>query len=383
MTWDVIVIGVGGMGSAVVYELAARGCKVLGLEQHNIPHDLGSSHGVNRMIRLAYAEDPRYVPMVRRSYKLWRELGRKVRERLLFITGGVDAGAEDSWIVQGSLKSCVAHGLKFDLLTSAELHQRFPGFRLPKRMIALYQPQGGFVLSERSIVAHVSLALGLGAEIHAREKVLSWEVRGGKVVVKTDRGQYKASRLVITAGAWAGEVIKSLNGLVTAERQVLLWVQPKRPELFRLGAFPVFYMQDGKDKFYGLPPYGVPGFKFGKYNHLNELVDPNRMDRECHPKDEEVLRRGIRKFFPEADGPTIAMKTCLFENTSDEHFILDQHPQFPQVSIAAGFSGHGFKFCPVVGEIMADLALDGGSKSFDLSLFSLERFRSRKKRSTN
>ena len=374
MTWDVIVIGVGGMGSAVVYQLAARGCKVLGLEQHNIPHDFGSSHGVNRMIRLAYAEDPRYVPMVRRSYKLWRELGRKVRERLLFITGGVDAGAEDSWIVQGSLKSCVSHGLKFDLLTSAELHRRFPGFRLPKRMIALYQPQGGFVLSERSIVAHVSLALDLGAEIHAREEVLRWEVRGRKVLIETNRGRYTASRLVITAGAWAGQIINSLKGVVNAERQVLLWVQPKRPELFRMDAFPVFYMQDGEEKFYGMPPYGIPGFKFGKYNHLHEAVNPDEMDRECHPKDEEVLRRGIRKFFPDADGPTIAMKTCLFENTSDEHFILDHHPEFPQVSIAAGFSGHGFKFCPAVGEIMADLVLEGGSQAFDLSLFRMDRF---------
>ena len=159
MIWDVIVIGVGGMGSAVAFELAKRGRKVLALEQHNIPNDLGASLGINRMIRLAYAEDPRYVPMVRRSYRLWRDLGRAVRERLLFITGGIDAGAEDSWIVRGSLEACAEHKLKHETLTAAQLHKRFPGFLLPRTMVAVYQPQGGFVLSERSIVAHVSLAL--------------------------------------------------------------------------------------------------------------------------------------------------------------------------------------------------------------------------------
>jgi sarcosine oxidase len=179
---------------------------------------------------------------------------------------------------------------------------------------------------------------------------------------------------VITAGPWAAQVIEKLRGVVKPERQVLIWVQPKKPELFQLNRFPVFYMQDEhEEKYYGLPIYGIPGFKFGKYNHLHQQVDPNTMDRECRLEDERVLRKGIRKYFPEADGPTIAMKTCLFSNTADENFILDLHPDYPEVSIAAGFSGHGYKFCPVVGEIMADLALEGGSKRYDLGLFRLER----------
>jgi sarcosine oxidase len=377
MIWDVIVIGVGGMGSATAYTLAARRQKVLALEQHNIPHDLGSSHGINRMIRLAYAEGAGYIPLLRRAYELWEDRGLQFGEQLLFITGGIDAGAEESAIVQGSLNSCKEHDLTFEKLTAKELSDRFPGFQLPESMVAVYQPQGGFVLSERSIVAHVSLALDLGAEIHAREQVLNWEVKNDMVSVGTDRGSYQANRLVITAGPWASQVMRPLTGVVKPERQVLIWVQPKRPELFQLGRFPVFYMQDDNEKFYGLPIYGIPGFKFGKYNHLKEQVDPNTMDRECRSRDELVLREGIRKFFPDADGPTIAMKTCLFSNTSDENFILDVHPECPQVSIAAGFSGHGFKFCPVVGEIMADFALEGGSSSFDLSLFRLDRLLSR------
>lgn len=373
MTWDVIVIGFGGMGSAITYHVAARGRKVLALEQFNLPNDLGSSGGVNRIIRLAYAEDPRYVPLLRRAYRLWRELGRTVHERLLFITGGIDAGDEDSWLIQGSIAACHAHSLRHELLTAAQLRRRFPAFQLPKRMVAVYQPDGGFVLSERSIVAHVSAALGLGAEVHAQERVLGWEVSKGRVRVRTDRGSYEARRLVIGAGPWAAKAVRELRGHVTPERQVLLWVQPKKPERFQIGAFPVFYMQDGSDKYYGFPIYGIPGFKIGKYHHLNEVVDPDDMDRTCHPRDERTVRNAIRKYFPDADGPIIAMKTCLFSNTQDEHFILDLHPQYPEVSIAAGFSGHGFKFCSVVGEIMADLALVGGCKNFDLGLFQFQR----------
>lgn len=374
MTWDVIVIGVGGMGSATVYELARRGCRVLGIEQHNIPNDVGASHGINRMIRLAYAEDPRYIPMVQRAYKLWQAIGKKAKEQLLFVTGGVDAGPEDSWIFQGSLKSCLEHKLKHQVLTSSQLSKRFPGFRLPKSMMAVYQPDGGFVLSERAIVAHANLSLELGAEIHAQEQVIDWKVRKGVVTVKTDRGSYRAKRLVITAGPWIGHVVERLRGVVIPERQVLLWVQPKKPALFEMGKFPVFYMQDERsEKYYGMPIYGIPGFKFGKYNHLREQIDPDTMDREVHRKDEHVLRKAIRKYLPDADGPVIAMKTCIFSNTSDENFILDFHPDYPEVAIAAGFSGHGFKFCPVVGEIMADLVLEGGSKNFDLDAFKLQR----------
>lgn len=374
MIWDVIVIGVGGMGSATAYQLAARGCKVLALEQHNIPHDLGSSHGVNRIIRLAYAEGSAYVPMLRRAYRLWRDLEIKAREQLLFITGGIDAGPEGVGLVKGTLESCAKYNLDHETLTSRELRRRFPGFHLPKKLVAVYQPESGFVLSERSIVAHTFLALDLGAEIHAREQVLEWKVEKRKVTVRTDRGCYRASRLVITAGPWATHVVESLRNIVKPERQVLIWVQPKRPEFFQMDSFPVFYMQDEQDeKFYGFPIYGIPGFKIGKYNHKREQVDPDTMDRSCDFTDEQVLRKAIRRYFSDADGPVIAMTTCLFSNTADENFILDLHPAFPQVSIAAGFSGHGFKFCPVVGEIMSDLALEGGSKSFDLSPFRLNR----------
>src|SRR5262245_19950651 len=233
-SYDVVIVGTGSMGSAALYHFAKRRMRVLGIDQFDIPSSLGASVGVNRIIRLAYAEDTRYVPLLRRAYRLWRELGRTVHERLLFTTGGIDAGYEDSWIIQGSLAACKTHRLRHELLTAAQLRQRFPAFQLPKRMVAVYQPDGGFVLSERSIVAHVSAALNLGAEVHAQEQVLGWEVSRGRVRVRTDRGVYQARRLVIAAGPWAAKAARELRGHVTPERQVLLWVQPRNPDLFQL-----------------------------------------------------------------------------------------------------------------------------------------------------
>jgi sarcosine oxidase len=373
MRYDVIVIGVGGMGSAAVYHLARRGARVLGLERYDIPHDLGSSHGVNRIIRLAYAEHPAYVPLLRRAYELWREIELHAGERLLYITGSVDAGLPEGETVTGSLLSCQTHHLPHEVLDAGALHRRFPGYGLPSDMVAVYQSDGGFVLSERAIVAHVTAAHALGADIRAREPVDSWEAVGSGVRVRTSDGTYEASRLVVTAGPWAATLVAALGPVAIPERQVLLWAHPTRPDHFRLGAFPVFNLEAAEGRFYGFPVYSVPGFKIGRYHHRRQSGDADATDRGCYPDDEAVLREGIRRYFPDANGPTMAMKTCLFTNSPDEHFILDVLPGQTQVSIAAGFSGHGFKFCSVVGEIMAELALEGGTRH-DLALFRLSRF---------
>jgi sarcosine oxidase len=374
--YDAIVIGVGGMGSAAVYHLARRGQHALGLEQFDIPHDRGSSHGTNRIIRLAYWEHPSYVPLLRRAYELWRELEHRAGERLLIITGGIDAGPEGCKTVAGSLLSCDLHHLPHETMTAAELHRRFPGYRLPPDMIAVYQPDGGFVMSERAIVAHVTVAQALGAEIRAREPVVAWEAGSGGVRVRTSRDTYTADRLIITAGPWTAGLVPALAQAAVPERQVLLWAQPLRPEYFQPATFPVFNMESPEGRFYGFPVYGIPGFKIGKYHHRLERTGPDTVDREIHPEDETVLRDGIRRYFPDADGPTMAMTTCLFTNSPDEHFILDRHPDHANVCLAAGFSGHGYKFCSVVGEITAGLALDGRSP-FDLSLFTVKRLTSR------
>jgi sarcosine oxidase len=374
MTYDVIVVGVGGMGSATAYHLARRGAKVLGLERFNIPHDLGSSHGVNRIIRLAYAEGSAYVPLLLRAYELWRELEQLASERLLFLTGSVDAGTATGARITGSLSSAKQHNITHELLDADGVNRRFPGYRLSPDMVAVYQPDGGFVLSERSIVAHVALAQDMGAEIHGREPVLSWTAAVDGVTVTTSRAQYQGKQLVITAGPWAAALIPELSERAIPQRQVMLWTQPTRPEHFGINTFPVFNIETPQGDFSGFPVHGTPGFKIGKYYHRNETIDDlDIMDRECHQEDEELLRASIRRYFPEADGPTMAMMTCIFTNSPDRHFFIDLHPVFPTVCFAAGFSGHGFKFCSVVGEIMADLALDGETRH-KIEMFRLSRF---------
>ena len=372
--YDVIVLGIGGMGSATVYHLARRRRKVLGLERFSLAHDQGSSHGVNRIIRLAYAEHPSYVPLVRRAYELWRELENRVGERLLFITGGLDIGPENGEIFAGSLASCRQHHIPHQILTAREIACRYPGMHLPDNLLSVYQADGGFVLSERGILAHVTAAQALGAEIHACERVIEWSPEGSGVVVRTDRDTYRADRLVITAGAWIGDAVPALARVAVPERQVLIWTQPLRPEYFAMGAFPIFNMEAEEGRLYGLPVYGIPGFKFGRFHHREERSHPDAMNRGFDAADERLLRAGIARYFPQANGPALAMKTCIFTLAPDEHFILDRHPEYEQASIASPCSGHGFKFAPVVGEIMADFAIDGGCRNWDLSLFRIDRF---------
>jgi sarcosine oxidase len=370
--YDAIVVGVGGMGSAASYYLARRGKRVLGLERFGIPHSMGSSHGHTRIIRLAYYEHPSYVLLLRRAYELWREIQEKADERLLHITGSVDSGPEDSWVFKGSWESCRLHDLPHEVLTGSELHRRYPGYRLPDDHLALVQPEGGFLAPEKCIVSYVMAAQAHGAEIHARERVLEWEPLEGGVRVRTDRGVYEADKLVVTAGAWDGELVDVLEGLAVPERQVLAWLQPTRPERFRPENFPVFNLLVDEGRFYGFPVHGVPGFKFGKYHHLEEVVDPETLDRETHDYDEQLLRDFAERYFPDGCGPTMDLQTCMFTNTPDNHFVIDVHPDYEQVSFASPCSGHGYKFASVIGEVMADLA-DTGITRHDISLFRLDR----------
>ena len=371
--FDVIVVGVGGMGSAACYHLARRGRRVLGLERFDVPHAMGSSHGVNRIIRLAYYEDPRYVPLLRRAYELWRELQAGVGEQLLHITGSIDAGDRGGEVFQGSLRSCELHELPHEVLTSDDLSRRFPAYHLPPGHLALYQPDGGFLLSERCVVAHVCGALAAGAKIRARERVLHWEPIADGVRIETDRGSYEADRLVISAGAWMEQLAPGFARLARPERQVLAWLQPAHPDLFAPERFPVFNLTAEEGRYYGFPVFGIPGFKVGRYHHLDEQIDPDDFDREPNAADEAILREFAARYFPDGAGATLTLKSCIFTNTPDEHFIIDVLPDAPQVVVASPCSGHGFKFCSVVGEILADLATRGKT-SHDIGLFRLSRF---------
>ena len=365
-----IVVGVGGLGSAALFHLARSGLRVLGIERFGVPNEQGSSHGVTRIIRLAYYEDPSYVPLLRRAYVLWRELEQVAGEQLLRITGSVDAGPRDSLVFEGSVRSCLEHGLEHEVIDGAEVNRRFPGYRLPAESMAVFQSDGGFLLPERCIVAHIDAALVAGATVKMDERVLGWEPVGGGVCVTTDRAVYEGERLVLAAGAWEGE----LTGLpVVAERQVLAWLDPLRPELFSPDRFPVFNLIVEEGRYYGFPVFGIPGFKFGRYHHLEEVGDPDVLDREPSQRDEQVLREFAERYFPDGAGPTSSLKACLFENTPDEHFLLGPHPEHENVIVAGGGSGHGFKFASVIGEVVGQL-VRGESPQLDISLLSPQRF---------
>ena len=371
--FDCIVIGVGGMGSSTLYNLAKRGRRVLGLEQFDIPHAEGSSHGVNRIIRLAYYEHPSYVPLLRRAYELWSEIESVTGEQLLYKTGSIDTAPSGHEVFEGSLESCLLHDIPHRVLNHAQINEEFPGYQLPPGHMGLLQGDGGFVLSERSIVAYTNAAMSTGAEIHAREVVSGWEPDQGGVRVFTDRGEYTAERLVITAGAWTSGMVPILDDLAVPERQVLAWLQPIDGSLYTPEVFPVFNAYFDEGRYYGFPVYGIPGFKVGRYHHLEEVIDPDFAIKTVNSEDEAVLRSAVERYFPKANGTTMTLKTCMFTNTPDEHFIVDLLPANSQVAVAAGFSGHGFKFASVIGEILADLAINGETEH-NIDLLKIDRF---------
>ena len=375
--YDAIVVGLGGMGSAALYHLAKRGVKALGIERFEIPHEMGSSHGLTRIIRLAYYEDLSYVPLLRRSYELWDDLEKAFGERLFFQTGSIDMGPPGSEVFSGSLRSCQENELEHEVLDSKGLRARFPGYQMPPETMAVFQPQGGLLVPERCITAHVELAAKYGATVHKGERVLGWDILVDKrVAVRTDASRYVTEKLIICGGAWAAKLAPALAGLAVPERQVLIWLETREPGLFAPERFPVWNGQVEEGRYYGFPEFNpsgrTPGMKFGRYHHREEACDADTVDRALYAEDEALLRGFAERYFPAGAGKTLNMVVCMFTNTTDEHFVLDTLPEAPQVSVAAGFSGHGFKMASVVGEIMADLAQHGETRH-DIALHRLAR----------
>ncbi|KAK9845939.1 hypothetical protein WJX81_006509 [Elliptochloris bilobata] len=364
------------MGSAALYHMSKRGLKVLGLEQFSVAHDKGSSHGLSRIIRLAYHEDASYVPLLRRAFALWRELEAETDQELLTMTGCINTSlpTKDS-VFDNCRLSAEEHGLQHEVLTPEQVSKRFPGYRLPPGFKALYQREGGILAPERCVAAHAAAAAARGAVIRERQAATAWRVdeASGNVLVTTERGTYRGRRLVATAGAWIPRLVPQLQALCKVERQVVAWFGDAHPA-FSAEAFPVFVLHDEElGYYYGFPTHGNPGLKIGKFNHLQEEVDPDRQSREITPRDEEVMRAAVAKFFPQANGEMRHACVCVFTNTPDSHFIIDKHPEHPQVVVCSACSGHGFKFASVIGECLADLA-QSGTTEHDISLHRLSRF---------
>jgi sarcosine oxidase len=370
-TYDSIVIGVGGMGSAAVYELARRGRRVLGLEQFAVAHELGSAAGSTRIFRFAYFEDPGYVPLMRLSLERWRALERDCGENLITVTGGLDIGPATGRVVRGSKEACRRHRLRHAVLTASEAAKRFPAWRLPPDFEVVHQPEAGYLRADRSILAHVALARRHGAEVRENERVRGLKASAHGVAVTTDQGRYQAGSVVLAAGAWTAKLLDGLAHLAVPERQVVAWY-PMPGEAFAAQAFPVFILECPQSGiFYGFPRLPGEGLKIGKFHHRGERVDPDRIERRVVAADLAVLE-DIGRYLAAAPGAPLAHKTCMFVNSPDEHFIVDVLPEAPNVVVAAGFSGHGYKFCSGIGEILADLVCRG-TTAHDIEAFRLAR----------
>jgi sarcosine oxidase len=371
--YDVAVIGLGAMGSAALSALARRGARAVGIERFTPGHDQGSSHGETRVIRLGYMEHPSYVPLLRRTYELWRELEATSGRKLLHITGIAEIGPPDGTVVPGTILASRTHGLPHEMLDAAALMQRYPAFRIPRGYVGVVQPDGGFVTPEPAIEAQVTLARSAGAKVLTATKVDSIARRENGVRLAVGQDGIEADKVIVSAGAWVKQLLPDLPVQLRVTRQVLAWFQPVDASPFAPGRFPVFLLENRHGVHYGFPPHGAGTVKIAKHHHADEAVEPDGYDRTVSPADEAMIRAAVADHIPSANGRLVAARTCLYTVTPDGDFIIDCMPEAPNVIVASPCSGHGFKFSPVIGEILADLALTG-TTSHDISRFRLNRF---------
>lgn len=364
--YDVIVIGVGSMGGAACKTLAQRGVRVLGIEAFTPGHDQGSAHGGTRIVRQSYFEDLSYVPLLRRAFAGFRTLEEESGRALMTLCGGIYLGDPDDITFTGSRDAALFHGLDHEVLDAAEVRERFPTMAPAPDALAVYETNAGYVHPEETAIANAEVAERSGATLRLRERVRSWSATAGDgVTVVTDAGTYGADRLVLTPGAWAPVLLDGLALPLSVERMVFHWFTPDFSavpyEAWSSQRHPVYVEQTrGNGQIYGFPMTDGPdgGFKLG-YFHLGTPTTADTVDRVVAPEENEAMRARARQLFPHLTGPVVQSKTCLYTVTPDEHFVLGAHPEHPQVALGCGFSGHGFKFVPVIGEILADLVTTG------------------------
>jgi sarcosine oxidase len=372
-SYDVIIIGLGGMGSAAAYHLARRGQRVLGLEKFTPAHDKGSSHGGSRIIRQSYFEDPAYVPLLLRAYELWEGLAQDSGQEVYRITGGLFLGPPDCLTVAGSLRASRQWSLPHEVLDAAQIRSRFPNFTPQPGDVGLYEAKAGFARPEMTVAAHLDLAAREGATLRFGEEVLEWSESATGVTVTTGAGTYTAGQLVICPGAWAPQLLAELGIPITVERQVLYWLDP----VGGTAPFedqPIFINENAHGmQIYGFPAIDGPdgGVKVAFFRKGQECT-PDTIDRVVHPEEISAMRDRVTELLPALAGDCVHSATCMYSNTSDEHFVITRHPDYANVTVACGFSGHGFKFVPVVGEIVADLATTG-TTAHPIALFDPQR----------
>ncbi len=372
-TYDAIIIGAGTMGSAAAYHLALRGQRVLVLEQYKAVHDLGSHTGYTRIIRHAYFESPDYVPLVLRSDELWQLLEKETGKQMLVRSGGIDVGPEQSTVFSGALKACIDHHLPYEHLRSKEASTRWPQFHIPDDWHICFDPMAGFLIVEICIRSHLELAQQYGAVLNENESVEDIKFLGNSVQVQTSKASYDAGAVLVCGGAWNTRLLADLSLPLQIQRQAIGWFPPNDSSAFDPARFPVFLAETPAGIFYGFPLYQHEGLKLARHGGGLLFNDPNDVPREFSDHDAVQLQSFLKNYLPEVSSQLLEGKVCLYTMTPDQHFIIDVHPEFPRCFIAAGFSGHGFKFAPVVGEILADLCLDGKT-AHPIDGFRIDRF---------
>jgi sarcosine oxidase len=371
-SYDAIVAGLGAMGSATAYHLAGRGCRVLGLDRWSPGHTLGSSHGDSRIIREIYFEHPMYVPIVRRAYELWRDLEAQTNRRLLHETGGLMMGPADGEVVAGTLRAAAAWNMPHEVLSAEGVAKRFPAFRPQPDDVAVLDPRAGYLAPEDCNWTHLQLAESRGATLRYDEPVLSWTADGDGVRVTTPRDTYLAGRLVLCAGARTQALLPDLPLPLSVERQVLHWFDVSvSATRYDPGRCPIYAYEFARGRFcYGFPRL-AGGVKAAIMHDGERATDADMVRRTVDDRDAEPLRAALARILPDlATAPIRDRAVCLFTNMPDGHFLIDVHPEHPQVLISSPCSGHGFKFASAIGEIHADLVMTGQSR-FDLSAFAL------------
>jgi sarcosine oxidase len=380
-TYDTIVLGVGGFGSGALYHLVRRGARVLGIERFGIAHDRGSSHGETRIIRKAYFEHPDYVPLLHRAYELWRDLERESGCKLMHQVGLFIAGRPECESVSGTLLAAKLHNLPVDKLDAAGARRRFSGFRFRDDFTVVFEPEAGYLEVENCVAQHIAAAVSHGAEVRTGETVMAWQSDGRSVTVRTDRGEYSAASLVITAGPWASQILDESwtapnhfdwKGRLRVVRKPVFWFSAGDVYDFDHGNS-TFFFETAAGQFYGFPRIDGQTIKLAEHTGGDTVADPLTVDRGLGPADLTQVREFVREFMPALGPEPVRHSVCMYTKTPDSHFCIDRHPEWENVVIGAGFSGHGFKFTTVLGEALADLA-QAGRTNLPVGFLSLGRF---------
>jgi sarcosine oxidase len=371
-TYDVIVLGAGGVGSAALAELARRGVRAVGIDRFDPPHDQGSSHGQSRVIRQAYFEHPNYVPLLKESYRLWRELEAATGQKLFHEVGLLEVGPADGVVVPGVLRAAAEHDLAVERVSAAEIEHRWPGLQVSDDLVGVIEQNAGYLLVEDCVAANLKIAQAAGASLMTNTVVHNWRVDGGGVHVRTDAGEISAGKLIITAGAWASSVLEQALPPLSARRKSLFWFAADSPQFDAESGFPVYLFELPSGVFYGFPR--LEGrMKVAEHSGGATIADPANVDRAIDFAEQQRVTTFLADHLPDVSLSVTNHAVCLYTMSPDEHFIVDRHPQHANVVFAAGLSGHGFKFTPVLGHALADIAL-GGTSPLPIDFLSLQRF---------